>query len=120
MADKRLTEDDVRTIYQALQEGESQPILAIEFGVTQQSVSAIRTGKAWSSVTGQILIPSKRAQLTVEDVEAIDDALRAGVSGRILAEDYAVSEQAISNIKCGRDWSWVTGRSPKRRKENRG
>ena len=119
MADKRLTEADVRIIHEALLDGESQPILAIEFGVTQQSISAIHTGKAWGHVTGKALVPTRRAKLTVEDVEAIDDALREGVPGRVLAEDYAISIQAISNIKCGRDWSWVTGRSPKRRADHK-
>lgn len=115
MSDKRLTAEDVLVIWDALRDGVPQPLLAQEFDVTQQSISAINTGKAYSELTGKVLVSSRRAVLTVEDVLAIDEALRAGVSGKVIAEDYAVSEQAISNIKCGRDWSWVTGRAPKRR-----
>lgn len=115
MSDRRLADEDVRVIWTALREGVPQPLLAQEFDVTQQTISAINTGKAWSNVTGKVLVASRRAVLTVEEVMAIDTALRAGVSGRVIAEDYDVSEQAISNIKCGRDWSWVTGRAPKRR-----
>lgn len=113
-----LTEDDVLAIHDALQHGESQPALAADFGVTQQTISAINTGKFWGDVTGKVLVTSARAQLTVEDVRAIDVALRAGIPGRVIAEDYAVSEQAISNIKRGRNWTWITGRTSTRRKES--
>jgi DNA-binding XRE family transcriptional regulator len=105
-----LSEDDVLFIHAALRDGESQPALAADFGVTQQTISAINTGKAYSELTGRVQQQTAKAQLTVEDVRAIDVALRAGIPGRVIAEDYAVSEQAISNIKCGRNWTWVTGR----------
>jgi len=110
MADKVLTEEDVRLIYKALKDGEPQGMLAREFGVTQQSISAINNGAAWSAVTGEIHKPSRRSQLTVEDVRTIDQALRAGGSAAALAKDYSVSEETISNIKRGRNWTWVTGR----------
>ncbi len=115
MAEHQLTAEDALAIYQAVRNGEPQAVLAAEFGITQQSVSAINTGASWSSVTGQAFHATHRAQLTVDDVRAIDEALKAGVSNKVLAQDYAVSNQAISNIKCGRDWVWVTGRAPKRR-----
>jgi transcriptional regulator with XRE-family HTH domain len=113
-----LTEDDVLTIDAALREGESQPQLAAEFGVTQQTISAINTGKAYSELTGRTLLTSAKAQLTVEDVIAIDQALREGIPGKLIAEDYAVTEQAISNIKRGRNWTWITGRPATRRNES--
>lgn len=110
MSDKVLTEEDVRLIHRALLDGEPQPALANEFGITQQSVSAIKTGAAWAHVTGVVHKPTAKSQLTVEDVLAIDTALRAGATGSSLAEDYAVSQETISNIKRGRNWTWVTGR----------
>jgi hypothetical protein len=113
-----LSEDDVLFIHAALRDGETQPALAADFGVTQQTISAINTGKAWGEITGRTLLTSAKAQLTVEDVRAIDVALRAGVPGRIIAEDYCVSEQAISNIKRGRNWTWITGRPSTRRNES--
>lgn len=114
-----LSEDDVLFIHAALRDGESQPSLAADFGVTQQTISAINTGKAWGEITGRPLVTTANAQLTVEDVRAIDMALRAGIPGKVIAEDYAVSEQAISNIKRGRNWTWVTGRPAIRRADQR-
>lgn len=114
-----LDPDDVLAIHEALQAGESQPSLARDFGVTQQTISAINTGAAWGEITGRTLLTSAKAQLTVEDVIAIDAALREGVPGKVIAEDYAVTEQAISNIKRGRNWTWVTGRPAIRRADQR-
>ena len=119
--DRVLTEDDVRLIFQALQDGEPQPSLANEFGITQQSISAIKTGAAWAHVTGAVHRPSQKSQLTAEDVLAIDAAIRAGEPGAALAAEYGVSQETISNIKHGRNWNWVTGRPyTKRRNTSRG
>jgi len=116
--DRVLTEDDVLFIYEALQDGEAQAILARDFDITQQSVSAIWTGRTWSDVTGKVLQESHRCKLTVDDVLAIDTALRAGAKNVDLAREFSVSNQLISNIRRGRDWTWVTGRTPKRRTKN--
>jgi hypothetical protein len=112
---KKLTAEDALLIYKDLEAGQEPGALAIDFGVTQQTISEIWTGKSWGHVTGKVLKTSPRAQLTTEDVMAIDHLLQIGVRGRAIAANYAVSEQAISNIKTGRDWSWLTGRRPKRR-----
>lgn len=110
-----LTEEDVLAIHEAAWAGEPQDITARDFGITQQTVSAIKTGKVWSAVTGQVLMESHRAKLTIEEVQLIDAGLRAGVSGSALAREFVISPQLISNIKRGRDWTWVTGREPTRR-----
>jgi hypothetical protein len=112
-----LTEDDVLTIFEAVKAGEAQALLAADFGVSQQVISEIMTGKSWGHVTGRVLKTSARCKLTTEDVLAIDAAIRAGTPNRIIAWDYAVSEQAISNIRTGRNWFSVTGRTPARRSD---
>jgi DNA-binding XRE family transcriptional regulator len=114
--DRVLTEDDVRFIYQALRDGESQVLLARDFDVTQQSISAINTGKAWAHVTGQVFVPTSKRKLTVDDVLAIDAGIRAGIKNQQLADEFDVSNQIISNIRRGRDWTWVTGRIPNRKR----
>lgn len=48
-----------------------------------------------------------RAKLTAESVVAIRDALENGDVQRHIAERYSVSEQTISQIKHGRNWSWL-------------
>lgn len=116
MAGRILSESDVLIIFEAVKDGEAQALLASDFGVSQQVVSEIMTGKSWSHVTGQVLKTSPRCKLTIEDVLAIDAAMKAGANNRSIAADYVVSEQAISNIRCGRNWSGVTGRLPKRKR----
>lgn len=116
MYESVLTEDDVRFIYQALLDGDSQVLLARDFDVTPQSISAIKTGRTWSHVTGQTLTETHRCKLTVDDVLAIDTALRAGAKNIDLAREFSVSNQLISNIRRGRDWTWVTGRTPNKRR----
>lgn len=116
--DAVLTEDDVRFIYQQLKAGEPQALLARDFDVTQQSISAIGTGRTWGHVTGQVLRETHRCKLTVDDVLAIDAAIRAGAKNIELAREFSVSNQLISNIRRGRDWTWVTGRTPTRRTRN--
>jgi hypothetical protein len=117
MAETALTEDDVRYIYAALQDGESQVLLARDFDVTQQSISAINTGKAWGHVTGKVFVSNPRRKLTVDDVLAIDAGLRAGVRNQQLADEFEISNQLVSNIRRGRDWTWVTGRTPNNRRK---
>jgi non-canonical (house-cleaning) NTP pyrophosphatase len=116
MVRRVLSESDVLIIFEAVKDGEAQVLLAADFGVSQQVVSEIMTGKSWGHVTGQVLKTSPRCKLTIEDVMAIDKAIAQGISNRAIAADYVVSEQAISNIRCGRNWSEVTGRLPKRRR----
>lgn len=115
-----LTEDDVRIIFNSVTAGEAQALLASDFGVSPQVISEIMTGKSWSHVTGRVLKTSARCKLTVEDVKAIDASIREGRSNRSIALDYCVSEQAVSNIKTGRNWFSVTGRVPARRADRRG
>lgn len=112
-----LTENDVRTIFEAVNAGDPQVMLAKEFGVTPQVISEIMTGKSWGRVTGKVLKTSPRCKLTVEDVLDIDAQIRSGVTNTAIAADYAVSVQAISNIRTGRNWFSVTGRVPARRSD---
>jgi microcompartment protein CcmL/EutN len=114
---QKLTEQDVLAIFEAVKAGEAQALLAADFGVSQQVVSEIMTGKSWGHVTGRTMKTSARCKLTVEDVKAIDAAIEAGLSNQEIAWSYAVSNQAISNIRTGRNWFSVTGRTPRRRSD---
>lgn len=48
------------------------------------------------------------ATLKPEQVIAIWEKLKSGVSGVKLAQEYSVSTTAISKIKTGKCWEWVT------------
>lgn len=46
-----LTEDDVRQIKKRLEEGEAQWRIGESFGVSQMTISRIKTGKTWTHLT---------------------------------------------------------------------
>lgn len=107
----RLETEDVRIIDKELRRGVSQEELALDFGVAQQSISAIATGMTWAHVTGRAQPPMpNRHILTYEDVRAIDKLLREGVRGNVIAQEFAISDRTVSAIKLGRAWGRVTGR----------
>jgi hypothetical protein len=47
--------------------------------------------------------------LTREDVEVIHARLLRGDKGAAIARDFAVSQQIVSSIRTGKNWSHVTG-----------
>lgn len=110
-----LEAEDVEVIYARLLKGERGARIAQDFAISQQSVSAIKCGKAWGHVTGlgEPLDPRAhitRAILTEEQVLEIDAALKAGTATqRELAQRYGVSDSTIFGIKTGQAWQWLTG-----------
>lgn len=52
---------------------------------------------------------SNQKVLTREDVEIINERLKNGEQGAVIARDFAVSQQSVSAIKTGATWSHVTG-----------
>lgn len=52
MSSKVLTREDVEVINLRLQEGEKGAVIARDFAVSQQSISAIKTGESWGWLTG--------------------------------------------------------------------
>jgi transposase-like protein len=61
--------------------------------------------------TGLAPIPPGGDQLTTEQVQEIDAALKSGVSTVALARKYGVTRAMISHIRTGRAWQWLTGNS---------
>lgn len=110
-----LEAEDVEIIYARLLKGDRGVKIAQDFAVSQQSISAIKTGKVWGHVTGlgEPLDPRAhitRALLAEEQVKEIDAALKAGTATqRELAQRYGVSDSTIYGIKTGLNWQWLTG-----------
>ncbi len=50
--------------------------------------------------------------LTPEDVKVIHARLLRGERGAAIARDFAVSQQIVSSIRTGQNWSHVTGVKP--------
>jgi hypothetical protein len=111
----KLTDAAVIHIYES---GDSGRSLAQRFGVSPGTIHLIRQGKIWTHITSQIA-PFKgqrrarargsehgRAILSEADVLAI--CAQPERTGRVLAAEYGVNESAISNIRTGKNWSWLT------------
>lgn len=117
-----LEEEDVKVIFERLQQGERGAVIARDFAVSQQSVSAIKHGKVWGHVTGlsepKVRAPRDRvtySTLTEAQVLEINRRLKSGSRKQDLAELFDVSYSTIHAIEKGRAWGWLTGN--KRNKE---
>jgi len=105
-----LSRDQVLDIYERILDGEAGPSIADDYGISQQSVSAIGTGRNWGTVTGAAFQPGARTPLTDDQVMEIDTLLQDGYSVKELAANYGVSLNTIREIRSGRRWFNVTGR----------
>ena len=111
-----LLREDVEVIWERLQAGDKGNAIARDFMISQQTVSAINTGKIWNSVTGLNEAPdplanNHRSKLTVENVRWIDALIELDIPTGKIAEAYQVSPSAISQIKSGKTWGHITGRN---------
>lgn len=107
---KALNKDQVLDIYERILDGEPGPSIALDYGISQQSVSAIGSGRNWGTVTGASFNPGPRTTLTEDNVREIDTLLQDGYSTKELAAMYGVSLHTIREIRSGRRWFNVTGR----------
>jgi hypothetical protein len=118
-----LTVEDVVVIHERLSKGHKGADIARDFAVSQQSVSAIRTGESWGEVTGlaqgDTRPHSDRGILSRADVLAVDALLKEGVEVAVLARIYGVSYQTIYAIRMGTSWAWLTGRAQLQQKKGK-
>lgn len=116
---RRLGPEQVRAIAECIAAGERHVALAERFGVSVETVGAIKSGKRWASVVDGEL----RARMAKAPAAAILDAagarrvmaaLEAGLSGRSIAEEFGISPSMVSAIKCGQAWSALDPELPAR------
>lgn len=114
MASKVLTREDVEVIHERLTRGERGVDIARDFVVSQQTVSAIRTGEYWGHVTGvQQGSPRSRSDIGTlrrDQVLAVSGRLHDGATVKDLASEYGVPYHVIYDIRVGASWAWLTGR----------
>lgn len=119
----KLTTAQVVRIRDQIQLGMTAATLSCEYGVTVVTIRDIRRGKTWQGI-GDCSPPPPRirsaprpkrgaafgerhgsSKLTAEQVHAIRELLRHGVSQRKIARDFGIAAQsAISKIACGKAW----------------
>lgn len=74
------------------------------------SISDIKTGRCWSHITGKVF-SKKYNQISKEDVM---DIFKSPLKQHQLAAKYNVNQSAISEIKTGKTYSYITGKKYRR------
>jgi DNA-binding NarL/FixJ family response regulator len=108
---KKLTLEQVREIAESIAAGERHTVVAARFGISAQSVGAIKSGKRWADAIDDELRDRMRAAtprtaaLDAADARRVMAALEAGRSGRSIAEEFGISASMVSAIRHGRAWA---------------
>lgn len=100
-----LTEDKVKEIYRSQRNCKE---LGLKYGVSASTISTIKNGQNWASVTN-----SKRKRMVKKKLYSINDVLyifNSTDSGVSLAKKIGVTPVTISEIRNGRTWGNVTGK----------
>lgn len=97
----KLTPEQVVEIRERYAEGDvTQKELANKYGVTQNQVGLIVTGRSWSDALGPVVdIHDSRRRLSKDEVEEIRKELTDGLSISKTARKHDVTETTIRRIK---------------------
>jgi hypothetical protein len=121
MGSAKLTEMDVRAIWNLLGRGVTHSTIASMYDVSNSTITNINTGTTWGHFT-QFLnrrpyrpacsrtagVSNPMAKLTEGDVKTIKVLLHQGVVQRSIARLFSVTAANICSIKKGKTWSHVT------------
>ena len=107
----KLDADKARAIAECIAAGERQTAVAERFGVSVQTVRAIKSGKRWADEIddglrarmGEAAPPA--IVLDEAGARGVMAALEAGRSGRSIAHEFGISPSMVSAIKHGRAWA---------------
>ncbi len=118
-AGKRMTEHTARAIAERIVAGERHTEIARRFGVSVETVGAIKSGARWASAIDEELrarLASAKpvATLDAEGARRVMAALEAGRPGAEIAREFGVSESLVSAIKTGRAWAELDPELPSR------
>jgi transcriptional regulator with XRE-family HTH domain len=109
-AAKKLSAEQARAVAECIAAGESHVVVAERFGVSAQTVGAIKSGKRWASAIDDDLRARMQAAspvkaLDAEDARGVMAALEAGRPGEEIARKFGISPSMVSAIKRGRAWT---------------
>jgi DNA-binding CsgD family transcriptional regulator len=107
---KKLDPDRARAIAECVAAGERHIDIARQFGVSVETVGAIKSGKRWADAIDDELRTKMNAATPVSVLDAngarrVMSALEAGRSGRSIAEEFGISPSMVSAIKHGQAWA---------------
>ncbi len=106
----KLDAEQARGIAACIGAGEAHTEIAERFGISAQTVGAIKSGKRWStaiddSLRSRMAAVSSAPVLDAPTARLIMAALEAGRPGREIAEEFGVSPSMVSAIKHGHAWA---------------
>jgi transposase len=106
----RLSPDQVRAIAEAIAAGERHTAIAERFGVSVETVGAIKSGKRWADaldadLRARMASATTSSALDERSARRVMEALEAGQSGRSIAEEFGISQSMVSAIRHGRAWA---------------
>lgn len=115
VAGSRLTPELVSLIRYVYSSGEKTlDEIAKEFGLNSDYVSRIVSGKAWKHIAFSVSKPcrgfhhrgekSSSSKLTWEKVRLIRDKYRSGLLQKEIADEFGISQTAVSDIVRGATW----------------
>ena len=115
----KLARDQVRAIAESIAAGERHVDVAKRFGVSVETVGAIKSGKRWAAsidddLRARMAAASPIVSLNAEGARRVMEALEAGRSGREIAEEFCISASMVSAIRHGRAWSALDPALPHR------
>jgi transcriptional regulator with XRE-family HTH domain len=107
---KNLNLTQVRVIAERIAAGERHTAIAEDFGVSVQTVGAIKSGKRWAGAIDEALRARMQEAptglvLDAERARGVMAGLEAGRSGRSIALEFGISPSMVSAIKHGQAWS---------------
>jgi DNA-binding CsgD family transcriptional regulator len=107
---KRLDASLAGSIAECVAAGERHTAIAARFGVSVETVGAIKSGKRWADAIDADLRARMQAAgtagaaLDAEAARQVMAALEAGRGGRSIAREFGISPSMVSAIKHGRAW----------------
>jgi transposase-like protein/uncharacterized protein (DUF433 family) len=107
---KRLEAEQVRVIAGCVAAGERHTSIAGRFGISVETVGAIKSGKRWAQaiddgLRSRMNAASPTTALDADGARRVMAALEAGRSGRSIAEEFGISPSMVSAIRHGRAWA---------------
>jgi len=95
----KLTDDDVREIFECLKRGESQSEIAQKFSVAKGLISEIARKNIWTHIETDYVYAPKKAKLSEEDITQITEyAKNRTYTRQQMAEMYGVSKALVDKV----------------------
>jgi hypothetical protein len=103
-----LVEDDIPDIIYYMSVGYKDTAIAAMYGVTRQSINAIRLGESWThlglEVIGRYGGKLRTRKITAENIPDIRSKIKNGISDAEIAVSYNAHPSTIRQIRIGNTW----------------